>query len=239
MGDIDPGQLAVSLVIVLVPMILSLTVHEYAHALSARALGDDTARLLGRLNLNPASHIDPIGTLLVPSAIILMSIGNLAVPFFGWAKPIPVNPLKFTRRITMLRGMMLTAAAGPLANLGLALLFLAILAGLHHGTLLTKLPEPVGIFCNLMVWINLMLAAFNLLPLYPLDGQKVVAGLLGDELGPRFDALTQRLGSLGLLLVIFFGWRYLAQPITTVYWLLSHELFGIPRVTLVALFPAT
>ena len=94
----------------LIPLILSLSVHEWAHAWAAWRLGDDTARLLGRMTLNPIAHVDPLGTLLLPM---------LGVPF-GWAKPVPVNPLRF-RNVSMPIGMMLTAAAGPISNVVLAL----------------------------------------------------------------------------------------------------------------------
>src|SRR5689334_23219884 len=96
----------------LIPLILSLTVHEWAHAYSAFRLGDDTASRQGRLTLNPIPHIDPIGTILCPL---------LGIPF-GWAKPVPVNPLRFNRGVSMRTGMMITAAAGPLSNLVLAVL---------------------------------------------------------------------------------------------------------------------
>src|SRR5580698_8792478 len=103
----------------LIPLILSLTVHEWAHAYSAFRLGDDTAARQGRLTLNPIPHIDPFGTILCPL---------LGIPF-GWAKPVPVNPVRFNREISMRAGMMITAAAGPLSNLVLAVLCSA-LAGL-------------------------------------------------------------------------------------------------------------
>src|SRR5215831_21359818 len=97
---------------ILIPLLLSLTVHEWAHAWSAYRLGDDTASMQGRLTLNPIAHIDPIGTLILPL---------LGVPF-GWAKPVPVNPTRFRRGVNMSRGMMITAAAGPLSNVALAVL---------------------------------------------------------------------------------------------------------------------
>src|SRR5262249_40137549 len=97
-------------ILYLIPMVLSLTVHEWAHAYPGFRLGDDTAAREGRLTLNPLPHMDPIGTFLLPL---------LKVPF-GWAKPVPVNPLRFRRDVTMRTGMMITAAAGPLSNLALA-----------------------------------------------------------------------------------------------------------------------
>ena len=97
---------------ILIPLLLSLTVHEWAHAWSAYRLGDDTASMQGRLTLNPIAHIDPVGTLVLPL---------LGIPF-GWAKPVPVNPTRFRRGVNMSTGMIITAAAGPLSNVVLALL---------------------------------------------------------------------------------------------------------------------
>src|SRR5512143_3587864 len=105
-------------IIVLIPLWVSLSVHECAHAWAAWRLGDDTARLLGRMTLNPMAHVDPIGTLLLPL---------LGVPF-GWAKPVPVQPHRFRRTVSMRTGMMITALAGPLSNVLLAAIGLGVLA---------------------------------------------------------------------------------------------------------------
>src|SRR5262249_55535076 len=101
-----------------VPLVLSLTVHEWAHAASAKLLGDDTAERLGRLSLNPLHHLDPVGTVILPL---------LGIPF-GWAKPVPINPVRFRSDVGMARGLMLTAAAGPASNLILAVIATAVAA---------------------------------------------------------------------------------------------------------------
>ena len=101
---------------VLVPMILSLSVHEYAHARAAFALGDDTAASMGRMTLNPLSHIDLFGTIILPMIAIVSGSGF----FFGWAKPVPISPVRFTRRISMKLGVLITAAAGPISNVAFA-----------------------------------------------------------------------------------------------------------------------
>src|SRR5687767_13244524 len=107
----------------LIPMIMSLSFHEFSHARVARWLGDDTAERQGRLTLNPISHIDPFGTLLIPA------IGAATgVPLIGWARPVPVNPARFRRGVNMRRGFALVSAAGPLSNLLLAVISAAILA---------------------------------------------------------------------------------------------------------------
>src|SRR5687768_7374424 len=113
-------------VMILIPLLLSLTVHEWAHAYSAYRLGDDTAEREGRLTLNPIAHIDPLGTLLLPL---------LGIPF-GWARPVPVNPTRFRRDVSMRSGMMLTAAAGPASNV-----VIAVLASIVYGLLLRLRPE--------------------------------------------------------------------------------------------------
>jgi len=149
--------------ILLIPSVLAaLTVHEYAHGWVAYQLGDPTAKSLGRLTLNPLAHLDPIGTIL------------LIVAFFGWAKPVPVNPLNFRNPR---RDMIWVALAGPFSNV-----LLAALIGFSLQPLINYgLMEPFGTVYQMMtlaVFINLMLALFNLLPIPPLDGSKVVAGLL-------------------------------------------------------------
>jgi len=170
-------------VMVLVPMILSLTVHEYAHARSAFALGDDTASRVGRMNLNPMSHIDVFGTILLP----LLSIVSGSGFFFGWAKPVPINPVQFTRKVRMKTGVLLTAAAGPLSNL----LFALLIAVGFRAVVGLNLPEAVLTLMIMTFKINVVLAVFNLIPVPPLDGSRVLAGLLPDSLGRRFAVLER------------------------------------------------
>jgi Zn-dependent protease len=151
------------------PLLLSLSFHEWAHAWSAWKLGDDTAERMGRLTLNPLAHADPIGTFLFPL---------LGVPF-GWAKPVPVNPARFRRDVNMSRGMMLTAAAGPISNLVLATICALVLgAGLRFAPGVFAPNNGVVEFIDMMVGINVTLALFNLLPVPPLDGSRIVEGFL-------------------------------------------------------------
>ena len=156
-----------------IPLIFAITLHESAHGWAAGRLGDPTATMLGRVTINPIPHIDPIGTIAVPGALLLMSAltggGGL---LFGWAKPVPINPRYFRNP---LKAMTITAAAGPLSNL-LQMIFWA---------LLLKALAAVGFYdkfvisvCAAGISVNLMLMAFNLIPIPPLDGGRIVRGLL-------------------------------------------------------------
>lgn len=173
-----------------VVLVLSLTVHEFAHAWMADRLGDDTARLQGRKSLHPFAHLDPVGSVALPL---------LGVPF-GWARPVPVEPRRFAARVSMARGLALTALAGPASNLLLAALCAAI------GAALAGPIGPVGhTFLERMVHVNLALAVFNLLPIPPLDGSRIVDGLLPDALRGAWDTLT-RAGPIVLALLAVVGW---------------------------------
>lgn len=169
--------------LIIVPAILvAVTVHEFAHALIADRLGDSTARLLGRLSLNPIVHLDLLGTIL------------FIVAGFGWAKPVPVNPRNFTN---WRQGMMLVAAAGPLANITLVfLLGLLFQVGLiDPSTLLAR-----TLFATIR--INAILAIFNLLPIPPLDGSKILSGLLPPAQAIAYDRMAAYGPVLLLLLLI-------------------------------------
>lgn len=174
-----------------IPLVLSLSVHEWAHAVSAKLLGDDTAERLGRMTLNPLAHIDPIGTLILPL---------LGIPF-GWAKPVPVNPVRFRQDIGMGTGLMLTAAAGPASNLILALLTAGVV-GISSRVSPDLLPESAMPIIATFIVLNVMLAFFNLLPIPPLDGSRIVEGLIPDSFRPAWDAFSQY-SAFALIAVIF------------------------------------
>jgi len=191
----------------LIPLILSLSVHEWAHAWTAWMLGDRTAESQGRLTLNPISHIDPIGTILLPL---------LGVPF-GWAKPVPINPAFFHHGVTMRTGVMLTALAGPVSNVCIAVVC-AILRGLFVGgsAVADDQGPMLATLLDLLISMNVALAVFNMLPIPPLDGSRIVDGLLPDRLRSGWDGIA-RLGPLLLvaLLVVpaLMGSRLLFGPI--------------------------
>jgi len=200
--------------------VLAITLHEAAHGYAALALGDDTARQAGRLSLNPLRHVDPVGTLLVPGILLLgqlLTIGRVE-GMFGWAKPVPVAVwrLRHPRR-----GMMLVAAAGPAMNFGLALLagLLAHPAGLLGGVLSPDSMRWVYRFLLLSIMANLVLGLFNLLPIPPLDGGRIVAGLLPAGLARPY----MRLEAYGILIVIglVFVLPRLAPGYDPVGWALS------------------
>ena len=163
-------------------LLLSLSFHEAAHAWSADALGDPTARHLGRVSLNPVVHIDPIGTLLFP---LLALFTNL--PLIGWAKPVPVNPSNLHGHWK--RKYMMIAAAGPASNIVLAVIG-AIglrLIGWDGGS--TPATQQIRIFLSMMVVLNVLLAVFNMLPIPPLDGGNVLMGLLRGRASELFNTV--------------------------------------------------
>ena len=214
--------------------ILAITLHEAAHGYAARALGDDTAARLGRLSLNPLRHVDPVGTVLVPALLLvsqLLTIGRVEA-MFGWAKPVPVD-------IWRLRnprwGMVLVAAAGPAINFALAWGFGVAAHGVEAGA--DSLPvwavDWLLRFIALSMLVNVILACFNLLPIPPLDGGRILVGVLPAP-AARVVAGLERAGLLLVLGLIFvlpmmvpgldpLGWlmRHVAVPVLRVIFLLS------------------
>lgn len=188
-----------SFALAVIPAILAITLHEAAHGYAAWALGDDTAKNLGRLSLNPLVHIDRVGTILLPGFLLvsqLLTIGHVNF-MFGWAKPVPVAAWKFGNPR---RGMMIVAAAGPAMNFALA--WLAGLAA-HLPYLLPVGAEDVATqLLGNFILVNLVLGLFNLLPIPPLDGGRIVVGLLPEPMA-RVWARTERFGILVVLLFVF------------------------------------
>lgn len=179
-------------------LVLAISVHEFSHAFAAHRLGDPTPERDGRLTLNPVAHADPIGTLVLPLVLGLSSAGV----FFGWGRPVMTNPRFYTRKISMRGGMALVAFAGPLSNLLLATLTLGVVWGLGAGGLL---DGHLAIFKLLRTFylLNVILFVFNLLPVHPLDGGKVLAWMLKSKHQYIDDFLVRNGGYIlvGLIIV--------------------------------------
>jgi len=187
----QPEFLALSIVVLLFSVIL----HEVMHGFVARMFGDLTAERAGRLTLNPIPHIDPMGTILLPGLLLLTGAPIL----FGWAKPVPVNPLNFS---SLRKGELLVSAAGILANLGLAILAAVI----YH--ILQALPQTfppiMGAVLRFTVMINLILGIFNLFPIPPLDGSKILLSQLPYNLARSYERL-EPYGFIILLILLVSG----------------------------------
>ncbi|MGD8464861.1 MAG: site-2 protease family protein [Anaerolineae bacterium] len=198
------------IVLVLIVLVISISIHEAAHAWSAYELGDSTAKSQGRLTLNPIVHFDPLGAIM----LLFMAVAGWGI---GWGKPVPVNP--YNLRTNPRVGMGLTSAAGPFSNL-----VLAALSAIPIRLLGASMPNLLAMFLWTMVSVNIALALFNLIPLPPLDGFNVAQGLLATfrtrwayEWGDRL-AQVARYGPMLLLAVLALGWF---TPINPLGWLLG------------------
>jgi len=191
-----------ALLITLPAILVAVTVHEFAHAFIADRLGDSTARLLGRLSLNPLVHLDVMGTIL------------FVVAGFGWAKPVPVNPRNFAN---WRQGMMLVAAAGPLANVTLMFIL-----GLVFQSGLIEPGTVPGLIVLTTIRINAILAIFNLLPIPPLDGSRILSGLLPAAQAVAYERL-QPYGPVLLFLLVFLAPGVISQFVyPPVIWLITQ-----------------
>jgi Zn-dependent protease len=187
------------LIISVPALVLAIIIHEVSHGYVANRLGDPTAKLLGRLTLNPIKHVDPVGTILMPVILYYMSGGQFV---FGYAKPVPINPHNFK---DPRRDMAISAAAGPITNILIAIISQIILAHfiipasayLPHGISLSVL-KPMAMMFHTSVYINIFLAVINLIPIPPLDGGRVLVGFL-----PYKQAMSySRIEPYGFIIVI-------------------------------------
>jgi Zn-dependent protease len=201
-----------------IPVLFAITLHEVAHGWMARYFGDRTAEMLGRLSLNPLRHIDPIGTVLVPG--LLLAVGG---PLFGWAKPVPVatSVLRNPRR-----AMVLVALAGPAANLVMAAMWCGVLGAVVRVSGNGTLDRWITLMAQAGIFMNVVLAVFNLLPIPPLDGGRVLTGLLP----PRLSARLEKIEPVGLFIVLglsafgLLGWLF--NPTLRVIGRIINALFG-------------
>jgi Zn-dependent protease len=209
MQGIDIGQLIIYMVV----LIFAISAHEMAHAWMSYRFGDDTARLLGRITLNPVAHVDPIGTLLIPIAgFIFAHMGGAlaAIPLIGWGKPTPVNPLRWRNKNV---ANVMVSAAGIMANLTIAIaafiIFKVLMAtgtlGMFgNGTISEDLATPIRMFLLYTLIMNVSLAVFNLLPFPPLDGSKILQTFLPESMQPILTTLEQY-GFLILMVFLYMG----------------------------------
>jgi Zn-dependent protease len=212
--------------IMLVPALLAVTLHEVAHGFIAEKFGDPTARMLGRLTLNPVKHLDPIGT------IALLVFG------FGWARPVPVN---FSNLHNPKRDMIWVALAGPFTNFSVALVSAGLLhalsfvgtGGVADGSFLGMALDPLRLMVAFSLYVNIILGIFNLIPIPPLDGGRVMTGLLPSRQAQALEKV-EPFGFIIIIFLIFFTdlWRVVLSPVISfcVVHLAGNQTFVVERV---------
>lgn len=202
------------IILELVVLLFSAIIHEVSHGLMAYRLGDPTAKDAGRLTLNPIKHIDPVGSIIVPLSLYLL--GSPAL--FGWAKPVPFNPYNLKNPK---RDAGLIALAGPASNFLLAIIFSIFL---KLSLFINVANTPVFIAFNIIILVNVVLGIFNLVPIPPLDGSKILFWILPDS-ARKFERDFERYGFIILIIFIFFGFGFIEPVITWAYHLLGGSLF--------------
>lgn len=210
-------ELVGHLVIYMVVLIFAISAHEASHAWMSHKFGDDTALLLGRVTLDPRSHTDPIGTLLIPIAgFVLGNMGGIAatIPLIGWGRPTPVNPLHWRRKDL---ANVMVSVAGILANLTIATCTLVIIKVLQYTNVIQGdmygMGDPIRLFLEYSLIMNASLAVFNLLPFPPLDGSKILETFLPASAQPALE-MMERFGFLILMLFIYLGFfRMIFRPV--------------------------
>lgn len=185
-----------------IPVLFAITLHEVAHGWVANKLGDSTAKMLGRLTVNPIKHIDPIGTIALPIGMVIMSLATMGQPVaFGWAKPIPVN----TRNLKQpRRDMAIVAVAGPLSNFVMAVFWTVMLIIALNMITDPNIGRGFSTMAQIGIVINLILMVLNLLPLPPLDGGRVLAGLVPRPMADILDRI-EPYGFMILIGLLFLG----------------------------------
>jgi Zn-dependent protease len=200
----------------LICLILSIAVHEYCHAVAADRLGDSTPERDGRLSLNPIVHADPVGTLIMPIVAAFT-----ALPLLGWGRPVETHPANYTRKVSMRGGMALVAVAGPFGNFVLVLVVLGIAAIMGRTV---GISLGMNLLLTTMLQLNVLLMIFNLLPLHPLDGGKILAAILPSRL-EYIDDFLLRYGPWILLGLVFLGGAFLGQLLHPVFELVGRMYY--------------
>lgn len=195
-------------------LIMSVVIHEVAHGAMAYRFGDMTARLAGRLTLNPIKHLDPIGSIILPALLVISQAGFV----IGWAKPVPYNPLNLTNRRW---GTLAVASAGIIANFAIAIVFSVIIRITLNSGLAS---EPLIFVLSTIVLVNIVLAFFNLMPVPPLDGSKILFSLLPTKFA-HYEALLERYGLVFAILLVFFVWQYITPVVIKLFTLLTGLSF--------------
>ncbi|MCB0412746.1 MAG: site-2 protease family protein [Bdellovibrionales bacterium] len=207
-------EIGFKLAIMYVPFLFALCFHEFAHGYVAKMKGDNTAQLMGRLTLNPLAHMDFIGTFLLPVFAIVTGIPY----FFGWAKPVPVNPRNLSNEKN---DMFWIALAGPLSNVFLAVVAVGIMFLFKGADVETR--SMVNNFMSFFFVINLFLAVFNMLPLHPLDGGKVIARFLPYKTNRWLEENSQVLNFALIILILSGGFRIISGPVLG----FSYKVFAL------------
>ncbi len=220
MGEIFTTELISHLVIFMVVLLLAISAHEAAHAWMSNRFGDDTALRLGRVTLNPIPHIDPIGTLLIPiAAFVFGALGGVlgSIPLIGWGKPTPVNPSNWSN---YKKGNFWVSIAGVLANfillaIGIVLAKILMTQGFAPVAFFGKTTNPLAIFVGNLMLLNLSLGVFNLLPIPPLDGGKILSNFVPESFKPVLDLIEQ----FGFMILILFVYMGLFRIIIYPFWI--------------------
>lgn len=214
----DIANIVRQLAISALPVLIAITFHEVSHGFVANRLGDPTAKMMGRLTLNPIAHIDPVGTILLPLMMIVLTNGQFV---FGYAKPVPINPSNFK---DPKRDMAISAAAGPITNILLAILSMLILKFIvipssvfFPGIVTTTVLKPLTLMLTSSIIFNVVLAAFNLIPIPPLDGGRVLVGFLPHKQAVSYSRI-EPYGFIIVIVLIYLGIaNYFVMPLVRLF----------------------